>query len=117
MPGHFIASDWNEPNYYLIDRNRKHVDTIKDRRNPYQWCTDLKPLPGFHIDRFPFYVARTRFTLSLVNLKTHRVHDLIHTNQNSFHPFEKLVIISDEGNKISFVYSVIDYNTQQTHID
>lgn len=113
----FIASDWNEPSYFLIDRNNKMVITIEETAATHKWCTDLKPMPGFDKERFPYYVARTRFTLTLIDLAKKKCFLLMQTKQNAYHPFEKLQILAVEGQKISFIYTALDYVNKMTYID
>ena len=102
-PGKFLVGLWACPWVALIDKVKKQVVKIPCPNSDENQCTDLKPLPGFDLKCFPFYIIRNSKGLNLVDLVRLKMYKLLN-KPNQSGSFEKMCIEEIDDNRLRIVF-------------
>lgn len=90
-----ISCDYNNSGYFLINRSTRQVKNLNDPTSDNRGCYDIKLIPNFDFDECPFVIAKGRKSLSLLNVKTCKVFEIIHNDEMQTQSFwEKMVVCS-----------------------
>ena len=67
-------------------------------------CTDIKRLPGFHDEHFPYLVTRTANYINLVDLKNKQSYQMLEDRQPQFDN-EFMSLVERANGKLSLVFT------------
>jgi len=100
-----LTCDYNQSGYFLIDRSTKEAMKLEEATGDNRGCFDLQMLPTFDMQSSPFVFAKARKAISLLNLKTRRVYQLIHKEEMQSHTdWEKLNCRRVNGRDLQITY-------------
>ena len=75
-----IAASFHEPFYYIIDRFstiQGEIRKMPDEKIITEGCTDIKPLPDYDCNSFPYCISRSQFSINLLDTKNEKVYCLL----------------------------------------
>ena len=64
-----IAAVFHDSAYMIIDRMTNEVRRMSEEKIITEGCTDIKPLPGYHYNKFPYCITRSQFSINLLDTK------------------------------------------------
>lgn len=92
----------------IIRRSNKRKYLVNGEDCDLMNCSDLMRLPEYHYEFFPFIIARSKNTLSLVNVRSRRVFNLISEQKPNFDNEFSAVTPNgkiEQGGSISVIFS------------
>ena len=72
-----VAASFHDTSYFIIDRMAGEERKMPDEKIMTEGCTDIKPLPGYHCDAFPYCITRSQFSINLLDTKNREVYCLL----------------------------------------
>ena len=78
-------------------------------------CTDIKAIPGYHIDNFPYLITRTLISINLIDLKRTKAYPLLYEKKPDFDN-EFLNVFLDQHDNIGIVYAVMTKDSKHDAI-
>ena len=89
----------------VIDRIEGKENKMPDEKIITEGCTDIKPLPGYDYNKFPYCITRSQFSINLLDTKNTQVHCLLLDKKPDFDN-EFMSIVHDENGEVGIVYAI-----------
>jgi len=68
-PNQFVVGLWDENDYMLVSRTDGKIAKITQPLWCNCLCTDLVPMPGYHPQLFPFFLAKSLRSITLLDFQ------------------------------------------------
>ena len=114
-PNKLIASDYFKHGFFLVDRASNDIRELQNLSYITKNCTDIKPMPFYNFEKFPYLLTRTQFTINLIDLKKENIYPLLFDRKPDFDN-EFMSLIEDSNGKIGIVYAVMTKDSKQDAI-
>jgi len=104
-PNKYLIGKRNDTTYVVINRELNQTRILKPEHRTEK-CTYIRPLPGFDEIKFPYFLARNRATIDLINITTMKVYPLVKSLLKQIFPFESTSVVTTnpEGTQFKVFY-------------
>lgn len=107
-PGIIMCSVFEQSGLQIIRRANKRKYLVNSEEIELINCSDLLRLPEYNYDTFPYIIVRSKHNISLVNVRSRIVYNLIHEQKPNFdNEFSAITPNGkiEEGGSVNIIFS------------